>query len=56
MFRTNKANIRIHIVGCCPCAGTTLMAEMAIAYFEIDAYTEHEDSIYTSPDRQANIF
>lgn len=32
------------------------MAEIAIACFEIDAYTEHEDSIYTRPDRQANIF
>ena len=56
MLRTKKAKIRIHIVGCGPRTGTTLMAEMAIACFKIDAYTEHEDSIYTRPSRQANIF
>jgi hypothetical protein len=29
---------------------------MAIACFDIDLYTEHEDSIYTHPTRSANIF
>lgn len=52
----NKAKIRIHIVGCGPRTGTTLIAEMAIACFDIDLYTEHEDSIYTRPTRQAEIF
>ena len=47
---------RIHIVGAGPRTGTTLMAEMAIACFEIDLYTEHEDNIYTLPDRPAEIF
>ncbi len=56
MLKSSQAKKRIHIVGCGPRTGTTLMAEMAIACFEIDAYTEHEDSIYTCPTRQANIF
>ena len=56
MLRNNKAKIRIHIVGCGPRTGTTLMAEMAIACFDIDAYTEHEDPIYTRPNQPANIF
>lgn len=47
---------RIHIIGCGPRSGTTLMEEMMIACFEIDLYSEHEDSIYTLPDRDGNIF
>lgn len=47
---------RIHIVGSGPRTGTTLIAEMAIACFEIDLYTEHEDNIYTLPPRPAEIF
>ncbi|MGF1489452.1 MAG: sulfotransferase [Prochloraceae cyanobacterium] len=47
---------RIHIVGAGPRTGTTLMAEMAIACFKIDLYTEHEDNIYTLPSRKAEIF
>lgn len=56
LSKNNQAKIRIHIVGCGPRTGTTLMAEMAIACWAIDLYTEHEDSIYTRPSRQANIF
>ncbi len=47
---------RIHIVGCGPRTGTTLMAEMTITCFDIDLYTKHENSIYTRPTRKANIF
>ena len=47
---------RIHIVGCGPRTGTTLIAEMMIACFEIDLHTEHEDSIYAWPTCKANIF
>ena len=47
---------RIHIVGCGPRSGTTLMAEMMIACFEIDLHTQHEDSIYARPTCKANIF
>ena len=47
---------RIHIVGCGPRTGTTLIAEMMSACFEIDLYPTHESSIYTRPTRRANIF
>lgn len=47
---------RIHIVGSGPRTGTTLIAEMMIACFEIDLHTEHEDSIYTWPPCRGNIF
>ena len=47
---------RIHIVGCGPRTGTTLIAEMMIACFEIDLYTTHEASIYAQPPHEGNIF
>ncbi len=47
---------RIHIVGCGPRTGTTLMAEMMSACFDIDLYPKHESSIYTRPARKAKIF
>lgn len=39
----------IHIVGCSPRSGTTLMQEMMVTCFEIDAYCEHEQSIFKAP-------
>lgn len=36
----------IHIVGCLPRSGTTLMTELMINCFEIDGYTDHEYSIF----------
>lgn len=36
----------IHIVGCSPRSGTTLMQEMMVACFEIDWHCEHEQSIF----------
>ncbi|WP_137719392.1 sulfotransferase family protein [Methylobacillus flagellatus] len=36
----------IHIVGCVPRSGTTLMTELMVNCFNIDAYTAHEYSIY----------
>ncbi|MFW5450646.1 MAG: sulfotransferase family protein [Methylophagaceae bacterium] len=36
----------IHIVGCLPRSGTTLMTELMLSCFEIDGYTEHEYSIF----------
>lgn len=36
----------IHIVGCLPRSGTTLMTEVMTNCFDIDAYTEHEQSIF----------
>ncbi|WP_438971912.1 sulfotransferase family protein [Methylophaga sp.] len=42
----------IHIVGCVPRSGTTLMTELMTTCFDIDGYTEHEYSVFkefTSP-------
>jgi len=36
----------IHIVGCLPRSGTTLMTELMITCFDIDGYTDHEYSIF----------
>ncbi len=47
---------RIHVVGCGPRSGTTLIAEIMIACFEIDLHTEHETSIFSPPSRRADIF
>ena len=47
---------RIHIVGCGPRSGTTLIAEAMIACFEIDLYNEHETRIWAWPSCYANIF
>ncbi len=47
---------RIHIVGCGPRSGTTLLAEAMIACFEIDLYAQHEAHIWSWPSRYANIF
>jgi hypothetical protein len=37
---------QIHIVGCLPRSGTTLLTELMTNCFAIDAYTEHEYSIF----------
>jgi hypothetical protein len=47
---------RIHIVGSSSRTGTTLIAEMMIACFNIDLYTRHEDSIYIIPPRNADVY
>jgi hypothetical protein len=47
---------RIHIVGCGPRSGTTLMAELMIACMNIDAHGVHEDSIHCPPPRGSRIF
>lgn len=36
----------IHITGCLPRSGTTLLTELMVNCFEIDGYTEHEYSIF----------
>lgn len=33
-------------MGCSPRSGTTLIKEMMVNFFEFDAYTEHERSIF----------
>lgn len=47
---------RIHIVGCGPRSGTTLIFEAIAACFEIDLYGNHEERIYRWPPRSGNIF
>ncbi len=47
---------RVHIVGCGPRTGTTLMAEAMIACFEIDHYTRHENRIFMPPPGGGKIF
>lgn len=47
---------RIHIVGVGPRTGTTLLAEMMIACFDIDLHTDHEKRVYAQPDREGRIF
>ncbi len=47
---------RIHIVGCGPRTGTTLLTELMISSFDIDLYTDHEDRIGKCPPRNGKIF
>ncbi len=45
----------IHIVGCLPRSGTTLLTELMINCFEIDGFTEHEYSIFKPYPRDYQI-
>ena len=47
---------RIHIVGCGPRSGTTLLTELMAACFDIDARTEHETRLFAWPPLRARIF
>ena len=47
---------RIHVVGCSPRSGTTLIAEMMVACFDIDLYGEHEDHIHAWPPHRGRVF
>lgn len=47
---------RIHIVGSGPRTGTTLLAEVMVACFDIDHSCEHEASICTNPPKSGNCF
>jgi hypothetical protein len=46
---------RIHIVGCSPRSGTTLLNELLVTCFEIGGYAEHEQSIYQPYDYSHEI-
>lgn len=46
---------RIHIVGCSPRSGTTLLHEIMITCFEIDGHCEHEQSIFLPYDYRHEI-
>ncbi|MCX4187623.1 sulfotransferase family protein [Methylophaga sp. OBS4] len=45
----------IHIVGCLPRSGTTLMTEIMINCFDIDAFTDHEYSIFKEFPRRYDV-
>lgn len=47
---------RIHIVGCSPRSGTTLLAEAMISCFEIDLFESHEASIFRQPAKAGKIY
>ncbi|HEX7708484.1 MAG TPA: sulfotransferase family protein, partial [Thermoanaerobaculia bacterium] len=47
---------RIHIVGVSPRSGTTLLAELMIACFEVDLHEEHEASLFTEPSRAGDLY
>jgi hypothetical protein len=47
---------RIHIVGCSPRSGTTLLAETMTACFDIDLYEKHEASIFQRPTKRGEIY
>ncbi len=47
---------RIHIVGCGPRTGTTLLTELMISSYDIDLYTDHEDRIGKCPPRDGKVF
>ena len=47
---------RIHIVGCGPRTGTTLLTELMISSFDIDLHTDHEDRIAKCPPRNGKVF
>lgn len=46
---------RIHIVGCAPRSGTTLMTELMVNGFAIDGYTPHETSVFVCPRERFEI-
>jgi hypothetical protein len=47
---------RIHIVGCGPRTGTTLLTEMMISSYHIDVFTDHEDRIAKPPKKSGKVF
>ena len=47
---------RIHIVGCAPRSGTTLMAELLVNGFAVDGYAEHELSVFARPRQRFEVF
>ena len=47
---------RIHVVGCSPRSGTTLMTEIMYNCFDIDVYSGKEQRIATWPPRNGNVF
>ncbi len=47
---------RIHIVGCSPRSGTTLLMELMKNCFDIDLYAEHEGRMLKLPSKRCNVY
>jgi hypothetical protein len=47
---------KIHVIGCGPRSGTTLLTEMMVACFRIDLHPEHEERVYAWPRRRAAVY
>lgn len=54
-MRDNMLAPHIHIVGCSPRSGTTLMQEMMVTCFEIAHYCEHERSLFKEELRSCGV-
>lgn len=50
-----RAYKHVHIVGCAPRTGTTLMAELMVNGFRVDAFAEHEISCFVRPARASGV-
>lgn len=48
--------IRVHITGCAPRSGTTLMMELFRDCFEIEAFGDHEISVFVKPRPEPNLY
>jgi Sulfotransferase family len=53
---TRSVKKRLHIVGCSPRSGTTLLAEMCRVCFEVDGACEHEQSVFKRITTPFDIF
>jgi hypothetical protein len=47
---------RLHIVGCSPRSGTTLMMALVLHGFEVDACCDHEVTIFEPPPREVGLY
>jgi hypothetical protein len=47
---------RIHVTGCSPRSGTTLMMALVVHGFAIDAHCDHEITIFEPPPKGARIY
>lgn len=50
-----REGLHIHIVGCSPRSGTTLLQELMVTCFEIDHFCEHERSLFKEEIHQDGI-
>ncbi|MCH7982245.1 MAG: sulfotransferase, partial [Proteobacteria bacterium] len=46
----------IHITGISPRCGTTLLAELMFACFDIDVACVHESSVFNRPDQEFDVY